>query len=127
MFVQVGGQTPGDKAHNVLFRNPGRPGRHWLSVRLVGKRSNRSAIGAKVRAEVANPDGGTRWIHRVVGQGSSFGGNNLAVWLGLDTATVLKSLTITWPSGVVQTLTDLAADRAIEVVEADASTNVSAP
>ena len=117
LFVEVGGQTPGDKAHNVLFRNPGQ-GRHWLQVKLVGTKSNRSAIGAKVRAEVVGPGGASRTIYRTVSGGSSFGGNSLVVSLGLGEATSIKTLTITWPtSKIVQTFHNLKGDRAIEIVE----------
>ena len=35
VFVEVGGAVPGDRANNLLFRNPGQ-GRHWLAVKLVG-------------------------------------------------------------------------------------------
>ena len=41
----AGGATPGDKAHNALFNNPGHH-RHWLTLRLVGTRSNRFGLGA---------------------------------------------------------------------------------
>ncbi len=50
VFVEVGGAVPGDRAHNLLFRNPGQ-GRHWLAVKLVGTRTNRSAIGARIRVD----------------------------------------------------------------------------
>ncbi len=50
VFVEVGGAVPGDRAHNLLFRNPGQ-GRHWLAVKLVGTRTNRSAIGARLRVD----------------------------------------------------------------------------
>jgi hypothetical protein len=117
LFVEVGGQTPGDKSHNALFRNPGQ-GNHWLQVRLVGTRSNRSAIGAKVRAEVAVRGCGSRTIYRTVSGGSSFGGNSLVVSLGLGEATSARTLTITWPaSRTVQTFHDVRGDRAIEIIE----------
>ena len=63
LFVVLGGGYPGDRGYNALFQNPGH-GRHWLKVRLVGTRTNRSAIGAKLQVDVAGPDG-TRSIHRV--------------------------------------------------------------
>jgi hypothetical protein len=117
LFVEVGGQTPGDKAHNVLFRNPGQ-GHHWVQVKLVGTKSNRSAIGAKVRADVAGPGGVSQTIYRTVSGGSTFGGNSLVVSLGLGKATSVKTLTITWPtSKVVQTFHDIKSDHAIEIVE----------
>ena len=43
LFVQTGGATPGDRAHNLLFQNPGH-GRHWLAAKLVGTKTNRAAI-----------------------------------------------------------------------------------
>ncbi len=118
LFVEVGGQTPGDKAHNVLFQNPGQR-HHWLQVKLIGTKSNRSAIGAKVQAEVARPGGVSQTIYRTVSGGSSFGGNSLVVSLGLGEATSVKTLTITWPiaARTVQTFHDVRGDRAIEVVE----------
>jgi FG-GAP-like repeat len=52
LFVEVGGQTPGDKAHNLLFQNPGN-NHHWIKLRLVGTKTNRGAVGAKIRAHFA--------------------------------------------------------------------------
>ena len=40
LFVQMGGAVDGDKCHNALFENPGQ-GNHWLTVKLVGKKTNR--------------------------------------------------------------------------------------
>src|SRR5690606_28348437 len=119
MFVQAGGATPGDRAHNLLFRNPGH-GRHWLKVRLVGTASNRSAIGARIQADVTAPDGSTRSIHRMVSNGSSFGGNSLVAFFGLDEAATVDALTVRWPGGATrQTFRDVAADQSIEIVEGD--------
>ena len=122
LFVETGGQTPGDKAHNVLFRNPGSPGRRAVRFRLVGTTSNRSAIGAKVRAEVVGSGGERRTLHRVVGGGSSFGGNSLAVSIGLGEKDVMESLTVIWPStGPPETFRINAKDRAVEIVEGSGS------
>jgi len=124
LFVEVGGQTPGDRAHNVLFRNPGH-GYHWLGMRLVGTKANRAAVGAKVRLDVVSPDGGRRSIHRVIGGGSSFGGNSLAPTVGLGDAHSIESLTVTWPgSGIRQTFRDIEADRSIEITEGSDSYRV---
>jgi hypothetical protein len=49
IFEEMGGAFPGDKAHNVFYENPGF-GNHWLTLTLVGVRSNRSAIGARIRS-----------------------------------------------------------------------------
>src|SRR5262249_41943912 len=46
VFIQLGGAVHGDRYHNVMFQNPGQ-GNNWLSVKLIGKKSNRAAIGAR--------------------------------------------------------------------------------
>lgn len=120
LFIETGGSAPGDRAHNVLFENPGSP-RHWLALRLEGTRSNRSAIGARVEVETTERDGTTRRVHRVVGGQSSFGGNSLTVHVGLNHAEQADRVRITWPrDGAVQTFTDVAADQFVEIVEGDA-------
>ena len=60
---------PGDKAHNSLFVNPGH-GNHWLTLRLVGTRSNRAAI-EPIQITLSEPEG-QHSIHRVWGN-TSFG------------------------------------------------------
>ena len=52
LFVETGGAANGDKYHNVLFQNPGQ-GNHWLTLKLVGKKTNRAAIGARIKAITA--------------------------------------------------------------------------
>ena len=117
LFVEAGGATPGDKAFNLLFRNP-TTGKHWLKVHLTGTRTNRSAIGARIKATVRGADGAERTIYRTVGNNSSFGGNPLVQHIGLGDATKVESLEITWPtSRATQTVKDVAIDRTLEVRE----------
>jgi hypothetical protein len=116
LFVASGGVVPGDAAAIRLFRNPGH-GQHWLAVRLVGTRSNRSAIGARIRVDLAD-NGGSRSIHRDVGCQSSSGGNSLVEFIGLRDATRVGALTVRWPaSRITQTFHEVAADQVIEIVE----------
>ena len=93
----AGGAVPGDKSYNVLFRNPGH-GRHWLKVKLVGTKTNRSALGARIRVDLKGPDGTPRSIYRTIGNNSSFGGNTLVESIGLQDARSVDRLTITWPT-----------------------------
>lgn len=121
MFVETGGSVPGDRAHNSLFQNPGH-GRHWLALKMVGTRSNRAAIGARVRIDCRAADGTLRSIHRVVGSGSSFGGNSLTVHIGLDSAVRAEEVSVTWPVGqTVQTFRNLDADQTVEITEGKAA------
>jgi hypothetical protein len=117
IFLQAGGAVPGDRAHNVLFENPGH-GHHWLTVRLVGTRTNRSAIGARIRVDVAAPGGGTASRYRTITTGSSFGGNPLACTLGLGPAVAVRALEVSWPtSGTRQLFREIPVDRSIEITE----------
>jgi hypothetical protein len=115
IFIQTGGATNGDKYHNVLFQNPGQ-GNNWLTIKLVGKKTNRAAIGARIKVVTAGASPLT--VHRHVSSGSSFGANPLEQTIGLGKADRVALLEITWPtSGTTQVFRDLAVDQAIEVTE----------
>ena len=117
IFVVLGGGYPSDSGYNALFQNPGH-GRHWLKVKLVGVKSNRSALGARIEAERKQPDGTTVSVVRVVGNNGSFGGNPLVQHIGLGDATSVTRLVVTWPtSQTTQTFTGLAADQSIVITE----------
>jgi hypothetical protein len=117
LFVVLGGAYPGDRAYNVLFRNPGH-GRHWLKVKLVGTRTNRSALGARIQADVKGPDGRIRSIYRTIGNNGSFGGNTLTETIGLSEAASVSRLTVSWPtSRTSQTFQDVPAGQEIVITE----------
>jgi hypothetical protein len=113
IFAEMGGATPGDMAHNVLFQNPGHAN-SWITVKLVGKKTNRAAIGARIKATL--PDG--RTIYRTVTSGSSFGGNPLQQTIGLGRVRSIRSLEVVWPaSKTSQTFRDVAVGQAVEITE----------
>jgi hypothetical protein len=117
IFLEAGGAAPGDRAHNVLFQNPG-SGHHWLTVKLVGVRTNRAAIGARIRVDLPDPDGKVVSRCRTITTGSSFGGNPLPCTIGLGRAGSIRTLEVYWPtSGIRQTLSDVPIDRAVEITE----------
>src|SRR6266568_4404912 len=106
----------GDYRGNYLYRNNGNSN-NWLTVKLIGTVSNRSAIGAKVRAKVTI-GGVSRWQLRQISGGSGVGGNNeLRANFGLGDATNVELVRIEWPSGIVQTLTNVAPKQFLTVVE----------
>src|SRR5262249_13003872 len=74
VFIQMGGPTNVDKYHNILFLNPGQ-GNHWLTVKLVGSKTNRAAIGARIKVITTRERPLT--VHRHISSGSSFGANPL--------------------------------------------------
>ena len=117
IFIEMGGVTNGDKYHNILFQNPGQ-GNNWLTVKLVGKKSNRAAIGARIKVVTAGEKPLT--IHRVRSSGSSWGANPLQQHIGLAKADKVATLEIHWPtSGKTQVFHDIPANQAIEITEFD--------
>ena len=102
-----------DTPHCTLLRNDGGNANHWLRVRTEGRQSNREGIGARVRA-VAGDLVQVREIRAGYGY---MGSNDVRLTLGLGQHATIDTLQVFWPSGVVQTLVGLAADREITVVE----------
>ena len=102
IVLNAGGAVPGDRYDDAVFENPGTPGRHWVDLRLIGVRSNRAAIGAKIRVTVAAVPGGrgapTRLRYREVSSGGSFGSNSYVQHVGLGGATGIESIEIAWPA-----------------------------
>ena len=86
---------------------------HWLGVRLVGTRSNRDGIGALLTATV----GSRRLLRLCHTDGSYLSASDKRVHFGLGAATTVDTLSVRWPSGLVQTLKNLPADKYITVQE----------
>jgi len=95
----------------LLYHNNGNSN-GWLKVVLQGTESNRSGIGAKLSLVA-----GGRTQHREYTGQHYMSQNYIPVHFGLGRAPRVTSLTITWPSGTVQTLTNLAINQTISVVE----------
>jgi hypothetical protein len=98
-----------------LYHNDGNSNA-WLTVKCVGTRSNRSAIGAKVRAK-ATINGKTFWQLREIHTGDGWSGNPLEAHFGLGNATNVETLRIEWPSGTVQEFHNVLAKQYKTVIE----------
>ena len=97
-----------------ILLNSADNGNHWLLLRLTGHKSNRDAIGAKIK--VTTPSGRTLYNHVTVSVGF-MSSSDRRVHFGLGQETGVASIELRWPSGVVQTLTDVRADRILHVEE----------
>ena len=121
LFIAAGDALP---RINYLYHNNGNSN-HWLKVKLEGRASNRSSIGAKVRAQ-ATANGQTFWQVREIGSGNVYGGQSiLPAHFGLGDATNVTTLRIEWPSGIVQELQNVAANQILTVVESQGYTGAS--
>lgn len=96
-----------------LFLNETKNANHRVLFRLVGTRSNRSAIGARVTVTA----GAMTQIDEVRGGGSYLSSSDQRLHFGLGKAAVIKLVKIEWPSEVTEQLHDVAADRLYTIVE----------
>jgi hypothetical protein len=97
----------------LLLRNESKPVGHWLSFKLVGTRSNRDGIGALVTVTAGGLTQ-TRLCHT---DGSYLSASDLRVHVGLGEAAVAERVTVRWPSGQVDVLHTVKADRFLTVRE----------
>jgi hypothetical protein len=117
IFEVMGGVYPNDKFWSVLYKNPGH-GNHWVKLELTGVKSNRFAVGARIRVDITE-NGQKRQIYRDVNSGGSFGASSLRPHIGIGKATTIDAIEIRWPgSGVTQRIEGpLQADRIYGIVE----------
>ncbi len=97
----------------VLLRNDGGNRNNWLSFRLVGSKSNRDGIGAKVTLTV----GGVRRTRQLLGGTSYCSASDLRLLFGLGPASKVDQVEVKWPSGQVALLKDLRVNQYVTVRE----------
>ncbi len=96
-----------------LFRLDLQPGAHWITLKLIGTRSNRSAIGARVRLFSSD----SPQLQEVRGGGSYFSQNDLRVHFGLGRSAVMDRIEIRWPNGLEEQWKNLEVDRIVTLTE----------
>jgi len=97
----------------MLLRNPGLPGHHWVSFELAGTKSNRLAIGARLKITA----GGITQTEEIHSGGSYLSQSDLRVHFGLGKAAKIDTLEIRWPSGSTETLKNLDPDKFYAILE----------
>jgi enediyne biosynthesis protein E4 len=109
VLVAVNGGAP------LLLKNVAAADNHWLGTRLVGKKANPDAIGAKITWQA----GDLKRSRLKVGGGSYLSSHDPREVLGIGKRTKIDKLEIRWPqpSGRVETFTDLPIDRYVTIVE----------
>jgi enediyne biosynthesis protein E4 len=100
-------------APGVLLKNTSPSTGHWLMVKLAGTKSNHDGIGAKVEVEAGALK---QQAQRTAGSGY-LSQDDGRLHFGLAEHAKVDRITITWPSGIIQTLKGVAADQVITVTE----------
>jgi hypothetical protein len=91
----------------VLLSNVGRTGRRWIGFRLLGTRSNRDGVGARVEVQA----GGRSAVRAATAGGSYLSSNDPRLLFGLGDAAAVEAVVVTWPSGAKETFRGLAPGR----------------
>jgi hypothetical protein len=97
----------------MILKNHGVSGRHWVSFELAGTKSNRLALNARIKIVA----GGMTQTDEIHSGGSYLSQNDLRVHFGLGSATKIDKVEVRWPSGSMETFSDLAADKFYSVLE----------
>jgi enediyne biosynthesis protein E4 len=111
-FIDVAINCNGGAA--LILRNLGNVQNHWLTLNLVGTRSNRDGIGSKIRLVT---DDGKQQTAFASTAGSYISASDKRAHFGLGSSKKVRVVEITWPSGIVQRLESVAADQILTVKE----------
>jgi hypothetical protein len=97
----------------LLLRNNGNRQNHFINFKLVGTRSNRDAMGARIKLQVS----GLSQIREVMGGGSYMSQSDIRAHFGLGKATQVDRVDIEWPSGLHQSFQNITADKFYLIIE----------
>ena len=99
----------------VLLRNDGGNANHWIGIQLVGTRSNRDGIGAKVTVAA----GGVTQITEVKSGSSYASGSDIRLLFGLGKVQQIEKITVVWQGGGTQALEDVSINQYLTIVESE--------
>ena len=98
-----------------LLRNETKHNNNWLLIQCIGTRSNRSAIGARVKVTAE----GRTQVDEVMSGSSYYSQNDLRLHFGLGKAQRVERIEIQWPSGENESVSDLAVNQVVKIREGD--------
>jgi len=101
------------KGPQFLYHNGG-SSYHWLKIKLIGTVSNRDGLGAKVTITTGRQ---IQYRENNGSMGHYLSQQSTPLHFGLGKSTVVNAIVITWPSGIIQTMLNVAADQQLVVTE----------
>ena len=114
IYAVLGGAYEGDNYPNVCFENPTSQN-NWIILKLEGVKSNRSAIGTKLKLDLENG----RTIFYSINTGGSFGANSLQAEVGLGQSELIQTLTVIWPCSKAQIFNSVAVNKKYTLTEGE--------
>ena len=119
IVAETGGATPADSHTMRVFENPGHDN-DWVALKLVGTKSNRAGIGARIQLTVENEGQGRRSIHRMVTSGGSFGAAPLEQHVGIGKMARIVDVEVWWPTtNTRQRFTNIEKNQVFAITEFD--------
>jgi hypothetical protein len=109
VLVSNSGQGP-----TLLINQIGQK-KNWVLLKLIGTKSNRDAVGAKIYVTTEN----SSQMDQITGGGSYLSASDLRVHFGLGSSEMIKTLKIRWPSGTEDVFRDVKANRILSIREGD--------
>jgi enediyne biosynthesis protein E4 len=111
-----------DQGPTLLLNQVGQK-RNWISLKLVGTRSNRDAVGTKIAITTEN----STQTDQVTGGGSYLSASDLRVHFGLGSSEIIKTLKVRWPSGTEEVFRDVKANQRLSIREGTTKPEVQMP
>jgi hypothetical protein len=101
---------------NAFYRNGGNDN-NWIEIRCIGTTSNRSGIGARIRVKARINDRDIWQLREISSQSAFFSQDEMLAHFGLGDAPTIDSLSVEWPGGRYQTLTDVKPNQLLTITE----------
>jgi hypothetical protein len=108
--------TYGNLDNNILYMNKGNSN-NWINIKCIGVLSNKSAIGTKVKVRAVIKGHAVWQMQQISGFTGRFDQNSLNAEFGLGDATIIDTIRIEWPSGIIQMLTQQDVNQFLEIHE----------
>ena len=112
IYSVLGGAYQGDNYPNICFENP-MSENNWIVLKLEGVKSNRSAIGTKLKLELETG----RVIYYTINTGGSFGANSLQSEIGIGKGELIQKLSVMWPNSHTQNFYSVQVNKKYKLVE----------
>lgn len=113
----MGGAYIGDSYTSSLYVNPGQSNNNWISLKLVGVKANKAAIGSRIKVTFRE-NGVSRSVYRDVNSGGSFGSSPLRQEIGIGKGELIDDIEIRWAgSQTIQHFKNIGPNQFLKITE----------